>query len=66
MTRERLRQAVEEARAGLKRDRIVAVRFTGPELKRLQRVAGKQGIPAATLARVLITAGLEDLENGRK
>jgi hypothetical protein len=66
MTRERLRQAVEEARAGLKRERIVAVRLTGPEFKHLQHVAGKQGIAAATLARVLITAGLEDLEGGGK
>ena len=66
MTRERLKQAVEAAKAEVRRGHSVAVRLTDGEFARLQRVAKDQGIPASTLARVLVTTGVEDLENGRK
>jgi predicted DNA-binding protein len=62
MTQDRLKRAVEAAKVEAKRARTVAVRLTGPEFDRLQRVAKAQGIAASTLARVLITASLEDLE----
>ncbi len=65
MTRERVRQAVQAVKAEVKREHIVAVRLTDPEWKWLRRTAAGQGIPSATLARVLVTAGLEDLENGK-
>jgi predicted transcriptional regulator len=65
MTRERVRQAVQAVKAPVKREHIVAVRLTEPEWKWLRRTAAGQGIPPATLARVLVTAGLEDLENGK-
>jgi predicted DNA-binding protein len=41
---------------------MLGVRMTDAELGRLNKVARKEGIAGATLARALILAGLDDLE----
>lgn len=62
MTRERLLAAISEEKSQTKRDKPISLRLSTEELRRLQRVAKTQGIPAATLARILVLAGVEDLE----
>jgi len=62
MTREKLVKAVHEARANLRRDRMVSIRLSEDEYTRLFAVADRQGVPAATLARVLVVEGVADLE----
>ena len=61
MTRQRLFELLEEARV-VRRDKPLSVRLSDDEHARLFAVAEKQRIPAATLARLLIVAGVEDLE----
>lgn len=64
MTRKRMGELIKEANASIPRDRMFSVRITSTEYARLARAAEAQGLGAATLARVMIVAGLEDLEEG--
>ncbi len=65
MTRERLLQALEAERLTPARTRMISVRFSDDELARLQAAAGAQRVPAASLARVLIMTGLDELGTGK-
>ena len=65
MTGTRLRQALEREKRSLARSRILAVRMTEEDMARLASVAKAEGLAPATLARVLIMAGIEDLEGER-
>jgi hypothetical protein len=62
MTRERLLAAINEEKAQVTRDESMAFRLTADELRRLHRVAKAQGLKAATLARILVMTGVDDLE----
>ena len=62
MTRERRLAAIREEKAQATRDKPVSFRLTADELRRLQRAAKTQGLPASTLARILVVAGVADLE----
>ncbi|TAM44319.1 MAG: hypothetical protein EPN53_16715 [Acidobacteria bacterium] len=62
MTRERLSAALEELKSQPVRNKPLSLRLSGEEQKRLYKAAKLQGIPPASLARVLIVTGLADLE----
>ncbi len=62
MTRERLLAAISAEKAQATRDKSMSFRLTAEELRRLQRVAKAQGVPASSLSRILVMAGVEDLE----
>ncbi len=62
MTRDRLTAALEVLKGQTKRDKPLSLRLSAEEQRRLYRVAKAERIPPATLARVLIMAGVEDLE----
>lgn len=62
MTREKLLAAISEEKAQTRRDKPISLRLSTEELRRLQRVAKAQGVPAATLARILVMTGVDDLE----
>ncbi len=65
MTKERLMVALDSLRSATRRDKPLSIRLSAEELARLRRAAKGQRVPAATLARVLLVSGLEDLE-GKK
>ena len=62
MTRDRLLAAISEEKAHGARNKPISFRLTGEELRRLQRVAKTHDMPYGTLARILVMAGVEDLE----
>ena len=62
MTRERLLAAISAEKAQATRDSSMSFRLTADELRRLQRTAKAQGLPASTLARILVMTGVDDLE----
>jgi len=66
MTRATLLSLIEKQRTAPRRDHPLSLRLNGGELRRLKTAAKRHGIPAATLARLLLVAGLEDLEGERK
>jgi len=61
MTEARLRAMLAEVKAE-NRSRILSVRLAPAEYARLERAAKGEGIPAATLGRVLVLAGLAELQ----
>lgn len=65
MTRETVEAMLARERSTPRRDTQVVIRFSAEERERLLTTAQRQGVPAATLARVLILAGLDDLEGGK-
>ncbi len=66
MTRERLLAAISAEKAQAARDRSMSFRLTAEELRRLQRVAKAQGVPASSLSRILVMTGVDDLETKAK
>jgi hypothetical protein len=65
MTKTKILHLLEETKATKRRPRMLGVRMSDEEYEPLERAAKAQGVPAATLARVLIAAGLSDLKGGR-
>jgi len=61
MTKERIRQAIDQAKSKGRRERMLGVRMTEAEYERLRKAARKEGIPAAELARIFISAALDDV-----
>ena len=66
MTRDRLEAALAAAKAPPKLRKMLSVRLTAEEFDRLAAAAVACGVGAATLARLLITTGLDDLEETSK
>lgn len=66
MTKEKVLEAVLEASLRSRRERMLSVRLSTDEHARLFLVATEQGVPAATLARLLIVHGLDDLQGSKK
>jgi len=62
MTSETLRKLLKQEKQQAVRTRTIGVRVSEEELGRLNDVAAREGLPPATLARVLILAGVADLE----
>ena len=65
MTRDTLQAMLDRERATRRRETQVVIRLSGEEREQLESAARAQSMPAATLARILIMAGLEDLATER-
>ncbi|MFI5166275.1 MAG: hypothetical protein ACHQQS_06635 [Thermoanaerobaculales bacterium] len=66
MTRERLLAALDDVKAHARRDKPLSLRLSAVELKRLKKAARAQRVPYATLARVLLLGGLDELEGQQR
>ncbi len=62
MTRANLLAALQTEKAAVRRDRAVSVRVSPVEYQLLFAAARREGIAPSTLARVLLMAGLEELD----
>ena len=62
ITRANLLAALQAEKAAVRRDRAVSVRVSPVEYQLLFAVARREGIATSTLARVLLMAGLEELD----
>lgn len=66
MTRETLQALLDAEKSQPKRERPLSLRLSDQEHALLHEVAKGEGLPPATLARVLIIHGLQELEGRRK
>ncbi len=66
MTRDRLAAALAVTKAPPKLCKMISVRLSTGEFSALSAAAARHGVGTATLARLLITTGLEDLPEGEQ
>lgn len=60
-----LHEEIDSARQAAKRDHVLTIRLSTADWRRLAKVAKRQSIATATLARILILKAVEDLESKR-